>query len=71
MYLGAGDTQTPMSDHNHRMSICKVDDKTQRTIRINREASAASTDDPDHGPWFRPIPIRGGPISDTVLNDRR
>ena len=40
-------------------------------IRVNRRHLRLHGEAPDHGPGFRPIPIRGGLISDTVLSDRR
>lgn len=40
-------------------------------IRVNRRHSRFQSEAPGRTTEFRPIPIRGGPISDTVLSDRR
>ena len=40
-------------------------------IRVNRRHPRFQTDSPKQGAGFKPFPISGGSISETILNDRR
>jgi hypothetical protein len=40
-------------------------------IRVNRRHPRFQPNAPTRSARFRPVPIRGGPISETVINDRR